>query len=152
MQNCDHYQTDIIKKKFSIVESFFKDKNIDITKSEIKIVTDHLRTAGIIISEGIIPHKNRQGYVLRKIIRTVMEIIFINNDGMIDIDNLLQKFYADDEKSEMIKTIIISEKNSFLENLNKIRNKISNLKMNEKKIKETYGISPGLLKFIRENN
>jgi len=91
-------------------------------------VTDHLRTAGIIISEGIIPHKNRQGYVLRKIIRTVMEIIFINNDGMIDIDNLLQKFYADDEKSEMIKTIIISEKNSFLENLNKIRNKISNLK------------------------
>jgi len=65
MQNCDHYQTDIIKKNFNR-RIFFKDKNIDITKSEIKIVTDHLRTAGIIISEGIIPHKNRQGYVLRK--------------------------------------------------------------------------------------
>lgn len=152
LQNCNHYQTDIIKQKFLSVESFFAKKGINASNFELKVITDYLRTAEVIIDEGIIPHKNKHGYILRKMIRIVMEIIFINNKGELDIEELLQKFYTDNNSKEKIMQIMTSEKIIFLKNIDKIKDKITNIKMSENQIKETYGISPKILKYIRENN
>ena len=121
-------------------------------KIDLKVITDHLRTIGVLITEKVIPYKNKQGYVLRKMIRTVMEIVFIKS-GKIDINDLLINFYKidyQDEEIDNIIEIIHEEKMVFRNNIEKFVKRFSSIKMSEKQIRETYGISSNLLKKIRE--
>jgi len=151
-QGCNHYGIDSINDQFKCVESFFEKKNIDIPQNELKIITDHLRTIGVLIDENVVPFKNKQGYVLRKMIRTVIEIFIIKDEEM-DINDLLFDFYKKNyPKTEMdtIVKIINEEGIIFKNNIDKISKKLSSIKMNENQIKETYGISPNLLKIIKE--
>ena len=50
----------------------------------------------------------------------------------------------------IIVKIINEEEIIFKNNIDKISKKLSSIKMNENQIKETYGISPNLLKIIKE--
>ncbi|MDD3085065.1 MAG: alanine--tRNA ligase-related protein [Candidatus ainarchaeum sp.] len=151
-QACNHYEIDSIKDQFRCVKKFFEIKNTDVSITELKVITDHLRTIGVLIGENVTPAKSKQGYVLRKMIRTVVEIAIIME---VDIDDLLIDFYKIDySKIEMdiIIRIIKEEKIIFKNNIDKISKKISSIKMSEKKIKETYGISSNLLKKVKEIN
>lgn len=151
-QGCNHYEIDSINNQFKCVENFFEKKNINIPQDELKVITDHLRTIGILIDENVVPSKNKQGYVLRKMIRTVIEI-FIIKGGEADINDLLINFYKNNyleaEMNAIVK-IINEEEIIFKNNIDKISKKLSSIKMNDVQIRETYGISPNLLKIIRE--
>lgn len=151
-QGCNHYEIDSINNQFKCVKNFFEKKNINISQDELKLVTDYLRTIGVLIDENVVPSKNKQGYVLRKMIRTVIEI-FIIKGGEIDMNDLLIDFYKSNYlKMEMniILKFINEEKRIFKNNIDKISKKLSSMKMNDDQIRETYGISPRLLKTIRE--
>lgn len=151
-QGCNHYEIDSINNQFKCVKIFFKKKNFNISQDELKVITDYLRTIGVLIGENVAPSKNKQGYVLRKMIRTVIELLIIKGREM-DMNDLLIDFYKINY-SEMEMNIILKfineEKRIFKNNINKISNKISSIKMNEDQIRETYGISSKLLKTIKE--
>ncbi|MFA7141686.1 MAG: alanine--tRNA ligase-related protein [Candidatus Paceibacterota bacterium] len=151
-QECNHYEIDLIRDQFKCVENFFEKGYDQFSQVDLKVITDHLRTIGVLITEKVIPYKNKQGYVLRKMIRTVMEIVFIKS-GKIDINDLLINFYKidyQDEEIDNIIEIIHEEKMVFRNNIEKFVKRFSSIKMSEKQIRETYGISSNLLKKIRE--
>ncbi len=65
-QNVDSiFDTDL----FSPIYSFLKEKSGTDNTKALRIVSDHLRTSVLILSEGVIPSNTAQGYVLRRLIR-----------------------------------------------------------------------------------
>lgn len=72
MQGVDNmFEVDSIRKVLDHVctiagKTYGKDKNNDIS---IRVVTDHIRSAMFMISDGVIPSNEGRGYVLRRILR-----------------------------------------------------------------------------------
>ena len=72
MQDVDNmFEVDSIRKVLDNVcriagKEYGKDKNTDIS---IRVVTDHIRSAMFMISDGVIPSNEGRGYVLRRILR-----------------------------------------------------------------------------------
>ena len=72
MQGVDNmFEVDSIRKVLDSVctiadKEYGKDKNTDIS---IRVVTDHVRSATFMISDGVIPSNEGRGYVLRRILR-----------------------------------------------------------------------------------
>jgi alanyl-tRNA synthetase len=66
LQNKDNiYDTDIFQKIIGTVRYFSKQTN---QRAE-RIISDHLRTSVMLISDGVKPSNSDQGYVLRRLIR-----------------------------------------------------------------------------------
>ncbi len=90
-----------------------------------RIVTEHLRTSMMIISDGGRPSNVDRGYVLRRLIRRMtrhMNKLEINLDeipNIIDlyIDTLKDLYPELDKNRETIKNVIIEEKNKFIKTL-----------------------------------
>ena len=90
-----------------------------------RIVTEHLRTSMMIISDGGRPSNVDRGYVLRRLIRRMtrhMNKLEINLDeipNIIDlyIDTLKDLYPELDKNRETIKSVIVEEKNKFIKTL-----------------------------------
>ena len=72
MQGVDNlFEVDTVRRILDTVcrmagKTYGEDKNDDIS---IRVVTDHIRSATFMISDGVIPSNEGRGYVLRRIIR-----------------------------------------------------------------------------------
>ncbi len=144
----------------------------DIIESR-RIVAEHLRSSMMIISDGGRPSNLDRGYVLRRLIRRMirhmnkLQIDLNELSALIDInvDNL-KEMYPDLEKNrEVIKNVIIEEKNKFVKTLShgerEFEKEIAKLK--EKNIDtipgtvvfrlyDTYGFPPEVTKELAEEN
>ena len=90
-----------------------------------RIVTEHLRTSMMIISDGVRPSNVDRGYVLRRLIRRMtrhmnkLEINLEEIPNIIDlyIDTLKDLYPELDKNRETIKNVIVEEKNKFIKTL-----------------------------------
>lgn len=90
-----------------------------------RIVTEHLRTSMMIISDGGRPSNVDRGYVLRRLIRRMtrhmnkLEINLEEIPNIIDlyIDTLKDLYPELDKNRETIKNVIVEEKNKFIKTL-----------------------------------
>lgn len=61
------YETDIFSGILKIIEKL---SNIEYSgQKEMRIIADHIRTAVVMISDGVLPSNKDQGYILRRLIR-----------------------------------------------------------------------------------
>lgn len=137
-------------------------EKVDDIKSR-RIVAEHLRSSIMIICDGGRPSNIDRGYVLRRLIRRMtrhlskLQIDLAQLGNLIDltIDNLNEMYPELKEKKEIIKTVIIEEKDKFIKTLGhgekEIEKVIAKLKQENKKIidgqtifklYETYGFPP----------
>lgn len=107
-------------------------KNCDLEqKQAFRIVVDHIRSAIMLINEGVIPSNKEQGYVLRRLIRRSLtkarslniEKFFIEKVALTVIS-----LYSDlSKKQDFILKTLKKEEKKFLQNLNKGLKKIEKL-------------------------
>lgn len=137
-------------------------EKVDDIKSR-RIVAEHLRSSIMIICDGGRPNNIDRGYVLRRLIRRMtrhlskLQIDLAQLGNLIDltIDNLNEMYPELKEKKEIIKTVIIEEKDKFIKTLGhgekEFEKVIAKLKQENKKIidgqtifklYETYGFPP----------
>nr|MBQ0091592.1 alanine--tRNA ligase [Candidatus Enterousia merdequi] len=73
MQNkLDNYDTDLFVNLKNAVSDLTGVKETPENKSSFKIITDHLRSVGFAIADGVIPSNADRGYVIRRILRRAM--------------------------------------------------------------------------------
>lgn len=68
----DNYDTDLFVNLKHAVSDLTGVKETEENKPSFKIITDHLRSVGFAIADGVIPSNVDRGYVIRRILRRAM--------------------------------------------------------------------------------
>jgi len=153
------FDTELFKP---VMEELEKLEKIDDIKSR-RIVAEHLRSSIMIIADGGRPSNIDRGYVLRRLIRRMtrhmskLQINLENISDLIDltINNLNEMYPELQTKRDIIKNVIIEEKDKFIKTLGhgekefeKVINKLEQENKNVIdgktifKLYETYGFPP----------
>ncbi len=124
MQGVDNmFEVDSIHKVIDSVcaiagKEYGKDKNDDIS---IRVITDHIRSATFMISDGVIPSNEGRGYVLRRILRRACrhgKLLGINRSflpelGLIAIGESDKAYPELAEKRDYILKVVAMEEERF---------------------------------------
>ena len=95
--------------------------------SSRRIIAEHLRSSMMIICDGGRPSNSDRGYVLRRLIRRMirhMNKLQISLDELstlidINVENLKEMYPALEQNKEIIKNVILEEKDKFVKTLTK---------------------------------
>ena len=136
-----------------------------------RIVAEHLRSSMMIVSDGGRPSNLDRGYVLRRLIRRMirhMNKLQINLDELstlidINVDNLKEMYTDLAKNKEIIKSVILEEKEKFVKTLvngeREFQKEINKLKDTKKlsgkvvfKLYDTYGFPPEVTKELAKEN
>ena len=161
------FDTEIFEPIMEKLESLQK---IDDIKSR-RIISEHLRSSIMIKSDGGRPSNIDRGYILRRLIRRMtrhlnkLQISLDELGCLIDLDiEILKEMYPDlDKNKEIIKQVILEEKDKFVKTLShgerEFEKAIQKLKQENKdivdgqtifKLYETYGFPPEITADLAE--
>ncbi len=144
------YESDICKPIFDLVKSLSKNH---ILESQ-RIITDHIKAATWIIMDGVVPSRNQQGYILRRIIRRAIrhgrklgiDGLFTRKIGDIAIQQFSPVWNKLETDKERILNILEDEEKKFsktlengLKELDRIIKDGEDLPKKAFKLYETYG-------------
>ncbi len=68
----DNYDTDLFRNLIAAAETVTGVKKTAENTTSFKVITDHLRSVGFAIADGVIPSNSDRGYVIRRILRRAM--------------------------------------------------------------------------------
>ncbi|WP_394999762.1 alanine--tRNA ligase [Sphingomonas sp.] len=68
----DNYDTDIFKALIAESEALTKTRAEGDRKASHRVIADHLRAAGFLVADGVLPANEGRGYVVRRIMRRAM--------------------------------------------------------------------------------
>ena len=141
------------------------------TDVSIRIITDHIRSATFMISDGIMPSNEGRGYVLRRLIRRAARhgrLLGINGTFLAHLSTTVINGSKDgypelEEKKDMILTVLTEEENKFAKTIDQGMNILNDMQKEMKKagttelsgenafkLYDTYGFPMDLTKEILE--
>ena len=163
------FDTELFKPVMDKLSELQKVDNIE----SRRIIAEHLRSSMMIISDGGRPSNVDRGYILRRLIRRMvrhMNKLQINLDEIstlvyINVENLKEMYPDLAKNEELIKNVIIEEKNKFVKTLahgekefekemNKAKEQGKN-KIDGKvvfKLYDTYGFPPEVTSELAQEN
>ena len=163
------FDTELFKPVMDKIKELQK---VDIIESR-RIIAEHLRSSMMIIADGGRPSNLDRGYILRRLIRRMirhmnkLQIDLTEISTLIDLNiNNLKEMYPELEKNkEIIKNVILEEKNKFVKTLDKgekefIKEMNRLISKNENvitgeivfKLYDTYGFPPEVTKDLATEN
>lgn len=160
---------EILNKVCSLTNTRYnQDKNKDIS---VRVITDHIRSAIMLISDGVIPSNEQRGYVLRRLLRRASrhgrllgkDQAFLTELVDVVIDNAKGAYPELEENKDYIFKVVESEEAKFImtldsgmlllnEYLDEAEEKKSNVLSGDLifKLHDTYGFPFDLTKEIAE--
>ncbi|MDE7446054.1 MAG: alanine--tRNA ligase [Lachnospiraceae bacterium] len=111
----------------------------------IRIVTDHIRSATFMISDGIMPSNEGRGYVLRRIIRRAARhgrLLGIDGTFLADLSNTVIEGSKDgypelEEKKDFIFNVLTQEENKFNKTIDQGLNILADMEEEMRKSEST---------------
>lgn len=165
----DPFETEIFEPIMTKLQKLAKKDSIE----SRRIATEHLRASIMIVSDGEKPSNIDRGYILRRLIRRMtrhmnkLGIELSCLDSLIDlnIDTLKELYPVLEEKRQLIKEVIIAEKDKFMKTLDRgekeFNKALARIKSDGKdtidsktifKLYETYGFPPEVTKDLATEN
>lgn len=159
LQNTDSYGTDSIKPLTNVVSEFANRHGFKIADGAARALTDHLRAIIFLLNEGVIPLNKKHGYVLRRLIRRLLELVWIASGRIIPVSDLIADFRKKLEDcgnriNIQTKTIqqSVSEESLALQAV--LQNATCVIKRRPDTsvdvLRDTYGLPPSLLVFVKK--
>ena len=163
------FDTELFKP---VMDKLLELQKIDNIESR-RIIAEHLRSSMMIISDGGRPSNVDRGYILRRLIRRMvrhMNKLQINLDEIstlvdINVENLKEMYPDLAKNAELIKNVIIEEKNKFVKTLahgeKEFEKKMNKAKEQGKnkidgkvvfKLYDTYGFPPEVTSELAQEN
>ena len=113
----------------------------EFTTSAYRVLADHIRSVGMVLSEGVMPSNEGRGYVIRKIIRRALLFSYKLGDPFV-FSELVDPFVASfvevyhelRDKKNLLQSIIVDETKRFLHNLEQGEKRFLLLSDSEEKV------------------
>ena len=146
----DNYDTDLFVNLKHAVSDITGVKETSENVTSFKVITDHLRSVGFAIADGVIPSNSDRGYVIRRILRRAMrhgQILGYNGALLSKLYPALVREMGDAypelvTNEKHVTEIITNEENAFADMLN------NGMKLLENEISKVQnGILPGIIAF-----
>ena len=163
------FETELFEPIMSKLEKLQKIDNL----SSRRIIAEHLRSSMMIICDGGRPSNIDRGYILRRLIRRMirhMNKLQINLDELstlidINVENLKEMYPILETNKEIIKSVILEEKDKFVKTLTKgekeFIKEVENIKAQGKteldgkmvfRLYDTYGFPPEVTEELAKEN
>ncbi|MFL0811461.1 MAG: alanine--tRNA ligase [Agarilytica sp.] len=126
MQNVhSNYEIDLFQALLNATADVTRAK--DVTDKSLRVIADHIRSCAFLISDGVTPSNEKQGYVLRRIIRRAvrhgyklgMEEPFFHKLVSALADVMGDAYPELNEKKTLIEKILLREEEQFARTLSK---------------------------------
>jgi alanyl-tRNA synthetase len=108
------YEIDALRVIMQLIKELKTAQNL--TTSELRILADHLRASTFIISEGVLPSNEGQGYIPRRLIRKCISLLIKSGETNIDFSNIIDEII---KTREMHYPLLTQNKKHILYQLNK---------------------------------
>jgi alanyl-tRNA synthetase len=93
LQNCNSYQVDNMEPLVKLVLNFFKKNGYEADIGTCRACTDCLQSMFVLMNEGIISSNKSACYVLRKMIRRLLELVWVLAEKPVDVTMLVESFF-----------------------------------------------------------
>lgn len=101
-------------------------------------------------AEGLMPSNKRHGYVLRKMIRSLIEVTWLQSSDFVSIKDTLGNFLEGATDKEKITKVVSSEEEALRRILSNVAStKAKNPDMTAEKLHDTFGIKTSLLQLMQ---
>ncbi|MSR79045.1 MAG: hypothetical protein EXS59_02780 [Candidatus Taylorbacteria bacterium] len=123
----------------------------DLSTGTSRVVTDHLRSIVALTQEGVIPGNKQQAFVLRKLIRSLLEIVWLSVGKVVSLAEITSAFAEFDSPGQSLPVVkvVIEEERIFRETLERGRVILAkNPLLTSEILRDTYGIRQSLLPLI----
>lgn len=137
---------DIVALQMSIITG------TTIDMGTLRVIVDHLRSIDALIQTGLRPGNKQHAFVLRKLIRSVLEIIWVCARRIISPIDIVTEFAHHDapESVSVIENVLAAEERIFHKVLKQGRKILEkNPGIDPKLLASTYGIRQSLIPLIR---
>jgi alanyl-tRNA synthetase len=126
---------------------------------EHRIVIDHLRSSMVVIGDGVVPSSGGRGYVLRRLLRRVLTILWQQHGVPLDTLPLDLYMHTLDGRSQLtperVRQVVLEEQRRFTETLERGRKVLSRWPSGKvlddeglRFLHETHGVPPELVKLL----
>lgn len=116
-------------------------------------MVDHLRSINALIQEGLRPGNKQQAFVLRKLIRSLLETMWLSVGRIISSAEIVQVFAELDvpDSATLVSGVVCEEERIFRGTLERGRNVLAkNPSLDPEILKGTYGIRQSLLPLLQK--
>lgn len=154
IQGVNNYQIDSMQSLIETVRKSLETTGCHAEEPLLRLLVDHLRAAIFLIDEGLTPSNKKSGYVLRKLIRRILEQVWLNTGTTINLDAVIESlclaiFDQQSNTCPLTQGIFRAEASSLLQALNKARRLLDKAPYtNPQFLKDTLGVSIKLLTLI----
>ncbi len=155
------YETDLFQPILKQLEEL-SGRQYELNMRPFRIISDHIRGACFVIADGVTPHKEGRGYVLRRVLRRAIEAEkfqlelpkgSLQKIAEVVIENFKDVYPELSEKQETIFRVINDEEQKYSETLEKGKHEVEKrlAKMTVEEfmkpenlydLKETHGLTP----------
>lgn len=153
MEDKTLYELDSFRQFVEVVETQLKALGVaQPTAGLSRVVVDHLRSIEALVEEGVIPGNKHQAFVLRKLIRSLLEIIWLSANKIRVSENLVRAFSELNTPAYSRLTIMVvkEEERTFMETLERGRAILAkNPSLSSEALRDTYGVRQSLVPLIR---
>lgn len=140
-----------------LVEVIAKHINVlggkDADSGTLRVVTDHLRSINTLIQEGLKPGNKQQAFVLRKLIRSMLETVWLSIGHIIFSAEIVRAFAEIDVPgcATLVTEVVCEEERIFRDTLERGKKVLAkNPSLNPEVLKGTYGIRQSLLPLLKK--
>lgn len=120
-----NYDTDIFTPIINRIEELCGRKYQEETGMPMRVIADHIRSLSFSMADGVMPSNEGRGYVIRKILRRAIRYgKYLGFDApflhkLVDVlkDTMGEAFPEIVTRAEMVKSLILSEEESFFKTL-----------------------------------
>ncbi len=127
--------------------------NKSVDNGTLRVIVDHLRSIDALIQEGLRPSNKKHAFVLRKLIRSLLEIIWVSAGRIISPTEMISAFAQYDTPgiAPLVESVVSEEGRTFCKVLEQGRKVLAkNSGLDSETLKSTYGIRQSLIPLLRE--
>lgn len=144
-------KNEVTMKQWRVLSDQFTNSFDGISEGDAHYMANLCRVIDELTSEGLIPGNKRHSYVLRKIIRSLIEEVWLQSEGFVNVENVLQFFIEGSMSKSRVAAAISGEESSLRQIFSEVevesrRKKHPEMTVND--LYSTFGIRPKLLSLM----